>query len=368
MTAPAASPLRQGGIDLPARLRAVWTAAPRHAAVAVAATVAYLIAFRAAGHSHPYFAPITTVIVLGVTAGAQLRRAAQLLVGVTIGVAVAAAIVHLVGTGAWQTGVVIFTGMSAAVFVGGDQLAVRQAAGAAVLVALVAFPSDPLGFQRLEDALIGIGVAILLTVVISPIDPVGLGRSTLRDICDELAQVLEAIAAALEAVDVDAITDAAVSARALDQSVPRRMETLVACREASRLSIWQRRHRELVGSISHAAERAVRAQRDSYGLARVARRPIELGDHVPEGTAAAVRRLAESSRLVPGAIGDGSRAKAVRSQVAEAVSEITSGLEETGSLSVNMIVGQSRLIANDLLQAVGVEPLAARQAIRAAGG
>jgi len=81
-----------------------------------------------------------------------------------------------------------------------------------------------------------------------------------------------------------------------------------------------------------------------------------------------VRGLAAASRLVPNAVGDGLREKAVRSRVTEPVADITASLEETDSLSISMLVGQSRLIANDLLQAVGVEPLEARQAIRAAGG
>jgi uncharacterized membrane protein YccC len=290
------------------------------------------------------------------------------LIGVTIGLVVAGAAVHVVGTGAWQTGLVIFLGMSVAVFVGGDQLAVRQAAGAAVLVALVAFPTDPIGFQRLEDGLIGVAVAILLTVIISPIDPVGLSRSTLRSLCGELSDALNQIADSLDALDSESMSEAAFNVRTLDIATPARMQTLAACREATRLSLWQRRHRHLVESLCHASERAVRGQRDAYGLARAARRPIELRDHVPEGTSASLRGLAKAAVLVPDAVDDGRESSAVRSRVTASVAEVTSGLEETRSLSVNMIVGQARLIANDLLQSLGIEPLEARQEIRKAGG
>jgi uncharacterized membrane protein YgaE (UPF0421/DUF939 family) len=67
-------------------LRAV---APRLALVALAAMVSYLFARYIVGHPQPFFAPISAVLVMGVTAGRTVKRALQLAFGVALGIAVA---------------------------------------------------------------------------------------------------------------------------------------------------------------------------------------------------------------------------------------------------------------------------------------
>ena len=116
--------------------------APRIAAVAIAATVAYAIARYGLGHPRPFFAPIAAVVVSGVTLGANTRRAIQLSLGVAVGILVADLAIQVIGTGTWQIAVIVFFGMCLVVFAGGDQLAVNQAASAGVLIATVASPTD----------------------------------------------------------------------------------------------------------------------------------------------------------------------------------------------------------------------------------
>ena len=63
------------------------------------------------GHPRPFFAPIATVTVLGITLGQRTRRAIQIAVGVALGILVADLAVQLIGTGAWQLAVILFVGM-----------------------------------------------------------------------------------------------------------------------------------------------------------------------------------------------------------------------------------------------------------------
>ena len=137
-------------VSLRERLLRMRRMAPRVAMVAVAAATAYVIARYAVGHPRPFFAPIATVIVLGITLGQRTRRAIQLAVGVALGVLVADLVVQLIGTGAWQIAVIVFVGMMAVVFLGGDQLVVVQAANAGVLIAVLAIPGDPTGLSRFD--------------------------------------------------------------------------------------------------------------------------------------------------------------------------------------------------------------------------
>ena len=76
----------------------------RHAGRAVlqatlAATVAWLIATELVGHEAPFFAPVSAMITLGLTQGQRGRRAVEVVLGVTLGIAIADLLVIVVGTG-----------------------------------------------------------------------------------------------------------------------------------------------------------------------------------------------------------------------------------------------------------------------------
>jgi len=85
--------------------------APRLGIVALAAMAAYLVARYLVGHPQPFFAPISAVLVIGVTAGRTFSRALQLALGVAIGITIADLLVRVAGVGAWQLGLVIFVVM-----------------------------------------------------------------------------------------------------------------------------------------------------------------------------------------------------------------------------------------------------------------
>ena len=89
----------------------------RHAARAVlqatlAATVAWLIATELVGHDAPFFAPVSAMITLGLTQGQRGRRAVEVVLGVTLGIAIADLLVILLGTGAWQLALVVAFSMT----------------------------------------------------------------------------------------------------------------------------------------------------------------------------------------------------------------------------------------------------------------
>ncbi|MBA3262473.1 MAG: FUSC family protein, partial [Thermoleophilaceae bacterium] len=130
---------------------------------AVAASLAWLVATEVVGHRQPFFAPISAVVTLGLTAGERRRRAIELAIGVAVGIAIADALVAAIGTGTWQVGVIVALAMIAATLVGGGPLLASQAGASAVLVATLQPPDGGVDFGRALDALVGGGSALLVS-------------------------------------------------------------------------------------------------------------------------------------------------------------------------------------------------------------
>src|SRR5215217_4263045 len=95
------SAFQRGAQGAFARLRvAFWPVVQ----TAVAATLAWYIATLVLGHERPFVAAIAAVISIGAVAGQTLRRAAEWIFGVAVGLAVADLIMLAIGTGPVQTG------------------------------------------------------------------------------------------------------------------------------------------------------------------------------------------------------------------------------------------------------------------------
>ena len=107
------------------RLRSVWLPILQ---TAVAACLAWFLAVLILGLERPTFAPIAAVIVLGLAVGERLRRALELTLAVAFGVALADLLLSVVGVGAVQAGVLVVLAMGLAVFLGGGDVGVKEAA------------------------------------------------------------------------------------------------------------------------------------------------------------------------------------------------------------------------------------------------
>jgi hypothetical protein len=86
---------------------------------ALAATLAWSAAALILGHEQPFVAAIAAVISIGAVAGQTLKRAAEWILGVAVGLAVADLIMLAIGTGPVQTGVMVGLAMSVALLIRG---------------------------------------------------------------------------------------------------------------------------------------------------------------------------------------------------------------------------------------------------------
>jgi uncharacterized membrane protein YgaE (UPF0421/DUF939 family) len=331
---------------------------------AVAAGIAWVIATEVLEHQRPFFAPVAAIIALGTTIGQRGRRAFEVAIGVALGIFVADAIVLEVGTGTAQIVLVVGLAMAAAVLLGSGQLLLTQAAVSAALVATLQPPSDGFSFDRFLDALVGGGVALTLSTLLFPVDPLAMARRAARPLLDELAAVLDEVAAAIESRDLEAAEDALDRARGVDTAMATLADTLAVADDIARYAPRRRPRRTAVERYVAAAPQLDFAVRNVRVLARGVIRAITLNDNVPAEVADAVRDLATAVHALCEELERPSADSPARTAALQAAATATEVLENTSNLSVSVIVGQVRSTATDLLRALGVDRDRARQAVR----
>ena len=339
-----------------ARLRSRATALRMSATLlvqtSVAAGVAWVIAQDLIGHGNAFFAPIAAVIVLGIAPGGHRRRAIEVAIGVAVGIGVADLLIRLIGSGAVQLSVVVLLAAGAVVLIGGGPLVAAQAASSAVLVA--ALPTSGAVPYRFIDALVGggVGLAVLIAVPRNPLTALRLAADPLLA---EVATVLDEIAAALEGGDPRAAGAALEHARAMTDLSDAFRRALDAARETAVLAPTHWRNQNDVERYARAALHVDYAVRNVRVLARAARTSLEAGDEIPSGVIDAIRQLARGVTGIEAELAQASGGVAGIEATLQAAGHATRVLETRPSLSVNVMVGQIRSIAADLLGALGIE-------------
>jgi hypothetical protein len=335
---------------------------------AVAASAAYFLAVIVFGHERPFFAPIAAVICLGVTLGERWRRAVELVFGVAVGLVLADLLVLVIGTGAARIGAVVLLAMAAAVFFGARPLLVNQAAISAVLVVVLQPPNDAFDPARFLDALAG-GVVALAVNYLFPINPERLVERAARPVFDELAAVLEDIAAALRDGDREAAERSLLRARAIDdERVTGFYEALDAGHETARLSPTRRRALQHIELYANAGSRIDLAVINTRVLARGAANALRRGDPVPPLLPEAVLDLARAVRALATYLEESKGEDRARRFALEAARKATQILKERHDLAISVLVGQIRSAAVDLLRSTGMDQASALQALEETAG
>jgi uncharacterized membrane protein YgaE (UPF0421/DUF939 family) len=331
---------------------------------AVAAGGAWFVANDLVGHARPFFAPIAAIICLGVSLSSRLRRAAEMVLGVSLGVLVGDLLIAQIGSGTWQVVLVVALAMGTAVFANGAALLVGQAGSSAVLVATLIPPGDVGGLDRCVDALIGGGVGLLVASVL-PSDPVGPVRREARALLDELAAVLARTGDALRDRDTEAAAAALGRARGSQPLIDELRGALRGGHEVTRVSPMLRRRRRVLGKFAELAERADYAMRNARVLVR--RTYTALCDDEPAAPELAdvLRELAAAVRTLTDQLGrDGDRERA-REPLLDVVRHVRLLTRTwTPGPSEVVIVAQLRSIALDLLQGTGMSRNEALGAMR----
>jgi uncharacterized membrane protein YgaE (UPF0421/DUF939 family) len=327
----------------------------------LAAGVAYGFARYVLGHEQPFFAAVAAWVCLGFTFDRQLRRVAEVAVGVAVGVGVGDLIVHLIGSGWWQlTVVLLFSALLGRFIDRGALLATQAGVQAIVVVALPAASGGALG--RWTDALVG-GVVALAVALLTPGDPRRRLRSLAADATIELARTLETVANGLRTQDEDELARALVRGRASEPALEDWHEAARSAHELARLSV-NRAFRSEIARLEEQAVLVERAMRSVRVLARRAPSVVQ-SDDAPdvEPLAALVDRFAAGVRLLASALGAGSDLADARRLLAAAAADADPRALADGEWQVQALVVLLRSPLVDTLEAAGMSPADARDAL-----
>lgn len=362
-----------GSLVLQARARQGWGRVRRAAVPVLLASVAAGAAYAAAryllGHQYPFFAPVAAWIALGFSADRNLRRVAEMAIGVAVGVLAGDLLVHQIGTGPVQVAVVLAAAVLVARFLDrGDLLAVQAGVQAMVVVVLPASSTGgPLG--RWLDALVG-GVMALVVAALSPQDPRRRVRAVAEEAMSEIAEVLRTLAEGLRTQDVATVRRSLLRGRASQPVLDTWRSAAVSARQTARLSPAFRRHRDEIAAQVVSATMADRAMRNARVLARRAESVVARAPSAgPSGAAAdllgpladavdLVRRGAEELGL---ALSTGTSTQGPRSTLAQAAARTDPWqLVPGGDLHAQGLVLLLRSLVVDLAETAGADPEAAR--------
>jgi uncharacterized membrane protein YgaE (UPF0421/DUF939 family) len=323
---------------------------------AVAGALAWALARLVVGQAVPFFAPVTAVICLGVTRGQSVRKAAEISLGVVLGIVVADLLVRVVGTGTVQVAVLIGATMAVALWLDEGVLFINQASISAVLVMALPASGSAQGSptDRFFDALIGGAIAVAMSQILLPRDPLEDTHGALRPLRGEVAGTLRDVASAVRDGDAERAARALARSRSLDAHVARAGEAIAAARGRARWSPPRRRVRERLSDYAESLRHVDYAVRNTRVLARVTATALRRRHELEPELAAAIDDLATAVDGLERVVREPPEPEPTRVAARRAVDRATPVLARHHDLSSTMVVGQIRGTAFDLLRASGI--------------
>ncbi len=322
---------------------------------ALAAPLAWYVAKYVFGNYEPIFAPLTALVALGATIAQPWQRAAEIVVGVAIGVAVADALVLVFGQGTWQIGVMVFLAMTAAVAIGGRPLFVLQAGMAAMLVAALPSEDGVASIERIVNTLVGGGSALLMSLVMLPVRPLRIAHRAAGPVLSDLDATFRILGEALRIGDPPIAELALSCARRTGDHWARLNEVVGVGRQATRIAPVRRHERPELLDMAQVVVQLDFAIRDARVLARVAWRLTET--RVPHGARLeqVMLAFADAVRSLEGHMaGEYDETLATREHALRA-SRLASSIEAPDDdLVFTHLLGQVRSTTVDLLRATGM--------------
>ncbi|WP_238162331.1 FUSC family protein [Micromonospora endolithica] len=333
----------------------------------LAAALAAVLADHLLGPGAHVFAPAAAVGTIATAIGQRARRTFELLAGVGLGIAIGDGLRFLLGSGPWQTGVMVALAIAAALLLSGKGSAlVGQTGGTAVLIATLAPMERGLELPRIFDALVGAVVGIAVVTLLLPVNPLRILDKATSPIFNSLSRQLAKVSRALVDRDAEAAVRVLDDLRNLDDDLGRLREALAGADEVVTLAPTRWHRREQVRRYADIAQQLERLVVDARGMSRWSANALQYREPVPPSLSHAITRLADAidqlrreSRLGSGH----TRSRdMVRQSVELAAAARTGGLRTYGA----GLVVDLRTAASDVLRATGCPPPEANRIVRAA--
>jgi uncharacterized membrane protein YgaE (UPF0421/DUF939 family) len=330
------------------------------AQTAVTAGLAWWVAQHVAGHELPFFAPVASIITLGISFGQRLRRAVEVAIGVAVGVGVGDVWRAFFGTGYWQIMVVCALAMSLASLLGAGQLMIIQSGVQSIVVTVLA--SDlGYGVNRWLDAVIGCALA-LAVATIAPSSPLRKPELVAARVLTETGRALEAAAGALRTRDSAAADAVLTRARTGEESLAELDRATAEGLAVVRASPFRRRQLGHVTAIADLFDPLDHASRNLRVLARRCAVAAWRGEEVPEAYIGLLEELARICQFMANELEAHRLPEAARDRLRR-LGETSAHLELTDTISAVVILAQVRSMTADLLELTGMRYEQARELI-----
>ncbi|SCG70397.1 FUSC family protein [Micromonospora inositola] len=365
----AARALRQGEQGGRIRLRQLEVTIVVAVQAGVAAALAALIAQNVLGPGAHVFAPAAAVGTIATAIGQRARRTFELLGGVGLGIVVGDLLRFLLGSGPWQTGLVVALAIATALLVAGRGGAlVGQAGGTAVLISTLAPMQPGLEVPRIFDALVGGVVGILVVALLLPINPLRVLDRAAAPIFAAVTDQLDAVARALTTRDADAAIRALDQLRGVDADVGRLNEALSGAGEVVTLAPARWHRRAQYHRYARGAEHLERLILYARSVARRSATALQYDEPIPPSLPVAVARLSDALRQMRRdhqADVDPERTRQLVRESAELAGRAwAEGVKSFG----DALITDLRTADSELLRATGYEPDDANRMVRRAAG
>lgn len=326
---------------------------------AIGAGVAYWIAVEVIKHGQPFFAPMSAVIILGLSGGDRIKRATELTLGCALGVGLGDLLIMQIGTGYWQIFVVVGLALLVASFVSPAPLVSNQMAIGGILIATMFPPGDGGSIDRMIDAFIGGGVGILV-IALLPSSPLDAGRHQVANVLGIAASVLEDVAASLKAKDAAKLNNALEALRRSQASVNKLETAASSGKEATTVSPFLWGDRARVRSLYRILAPVDNVIRNARVLARRAVVLTEDNDTVSDEQIHVIEEIADIALRLSDLyehhkeISEALEISELVNRLRQLGSEVGEDIAEDRVLSAQVILAQSRSIIVDLLQICGM--------------
>lgn len=345
-------------MDARAAINRVVRSLPAVVQIVVAATAAYLIARYGLGHEVPLVAVTVTITALGLARDARPRRVLEAVVGINVGIVVAALLVSVFGRGAWQLALILAVALLVARAVSPSPGFAIAAAVQSVIVAVLPDPTTGV-FARSLDGLVGGVIALLVTALIPRFD-VFTERREAAALFSLLDQSLRGL--------VDALTHGSEAEADLALARARRSQPLIdqwalsleSAHAVAAISPWLRSRRPRLEAESRLLGAADLATRHVRTLARRIDVLVRDGQPRPE-LAALIADTAETLRLLGRSRDDEAARYAARALATGLAGRCSlHALSGIGDQTVVLLV---RPLVVDILTALGASDAEARAAL-----
>ncbi|MEU9828142.1 FUSC family protein [Micromonospora chersina] len=349
---------RRVGRNLSNRLRAYLVVAIQ---AGIAAALSWYIAHDLLGAKQALFAPAAAVGTIAASTGDRVRRTAQLIGGVLLGILAGQVVIELIGTGPVQTGVVVTLAISAAVAFRGSGGTIVQAASTAVLLGTISPLHQHLAVPRTVNALIGGLTAVVVALLILPLNPGRLVHRAGGITLDVLAHDLSTAATSLAEGDDQQIEGALRGLCAYEQFRPENAGVLAAAREVARLSPWRRRQWAVTQRYGQRAAHLRQVYTNSLETVRWALRAVRAGEPIPPALPASIEHLSQAIRLLHRDFKAGREPALAVARAEEAIQDVNQAGAEGGDFAVQVAIFQQRTALSALLQATGMTQVEANR-------